>query len=61
MKTLSIFIILLYILGIIGEIKCIYKTINCNWKPIRKAEIIYTATACCGLNAITGYINIKNE
>ena len=58
---LSIFIILLYIVGIIGEIRCIYKALTCNWEPIGKAEIIYTASACCGLGAIVGYFNIKDN
>ena len=51
----------IFVLGIIGEIKCIYKACNCNWEPIGKAEVIYTASACCGLGAITGWININDK
>ena len=60
MKT-SIVVILIYILAIIGEIMCIYKAVTCNWEPIGKAEIIYTAAAFTGFGAIVGYINIEDK
>ena len=44
-----------------GEVKCIIKAINCNWKPVGKSEIIYTAAACTGLGAIVGWINIEDK
>ncbi len=53
--------ILLLILVVVGEIKCIVKAVNCNWEPIGKAEIIYTAGAFTGLGAIIGYINIEDK
>ena len=40
MKKIIYFLIIS--LGIAGEIRCIYKAINCNWDPIGKAEIFYT-------------------
>jgi len=46
---------------IVGEVKCIVKAFSCNWEPVGKAEIIYTASACCGLGAIVGYIDIKDK
>lgn len=46
---------------VLGEIKCIIKAINCNWEPIGKAEIIYTASAVTGLGCIVGYIDIKDK
>jgi len=58
MKTTSI---LLLILVVVGEIKCIVKAVNCNWEPIGKAEIIYTAGAFTGLGAIIGYIDIEDK
>lgn len=33
------------------------KAVTCNWKPIGKAEVIYTAAAC----TIVGYINIEDK
>ena len=46
---------------IIGEIRCIYKALTCNWEPIGKAEVLYTASALCGLGAIVGYIEIEDK
>jgi hypothetical protein len=64
MKT-AIFTIVLYVVIIatilVGEIKCIVKMINCNWEPIGKAEIIYTAGTFTGLGAIIGYIDIQDK
>lgn len=58
-------ILLLYLLIpvilIIGEIKCIYKAIQCDWKPIGKAEIIYTSAAFTGFGCIVGYFEIEDE
>ena len=49
------------IASIIGEVKCVVKAVNCNWEPIGKAEVIYTAAACSRLGAIVGYINIEDK
>ncbi len=46
---------------LVGEVKCIIKAWNCNWDPVGKAEVIYTAASCCGLGAIVGYINIEDK
>jgi hypothetical protein len=65
MKNGQMIVVVLYIalvLGaLIGEIKCIVKAFNCNWEPIGKAEIVYTASACCGLGTIVGWIDIKDK
>jgi hypothetical protein len=53
--------ILLLILVVVGEIKCIVKAVNCNWEPIGKAEVIYTVGAFTGLGAIIGYIDIEDK
>ena len=45
---------------LIGEVKCIVKAAKCDWKPIGKAEVIYTAAACTGLGSIVGWINIED-
>lgn len=44
-----------------GEILCIYKSFRCNWEPIGKAEIIYTACAFTPLGPIVGYFDIKDK
>jgi hypothetical protein len=46
---------------ITGEIKCIIKAVRCNWEPIGKAEVIYTAAAVTGLGSIVGYIDIQDK
>jgi hypothetical protein len=60
MKTVIITFVI-YILLIIGEVRCIYKAFTCNWEPIGKAEILYTAAACTGLGTIVGYFDIQDK
>ena len=53
--------ILIYILLITGQVKCIYKMVTCNWEPIGKAEVIYTVATFTGAGCIIGYINIQDK
>jgi hypothetical protein len=46
---------------LVGEVKCIIKAVQCNWEPIGKAEIFYTAASVTGLGAIVGYIDIQDK
>jgi hypothetical protein len=46
---------------LVGEIKCIVKMIDCNWEPIEKAEVIYTAATFTGVGCIVGYIDIQDK
>lgn len=57
----SILIFILMLLGIIGEIRCIYKAVTCNWEPVGKAEIIYTASALTGAGFVVGWITIEDK
>ena len=52
--------LLVYFL-LIEEIKCVVKAIQCNWEPIGKAEIVYTASAVCGIGVIVGWIDIEDK
>jgi hypothetical protein len=61
MKKLIIIQIVIVVLSLAGEIQCIYKAVKCNWEPIGKAEVIYTASACTGLGAIVGWFDIKDN
>ena len=45
---------------VVGEVKCIYKAIQCDWDPVGKAEIVYTGASICGLGAIVGYLDIED-
>jgi cytochrome b subunit of formate dehydrogenase len=53
--------LIIVVAALIGEGMCIYKAINCNWKPVGKAEIIYTVSSFSGFGCIVGYIDIEDE
>ena len=57
----SLFIILIFVLGLIGEVMCVIKAIKCNWEPVGKAEILYTGGVFTGLGAIVGWLDIKDN
>lgn len=57
----GIIIIAIYVLAIIGEIRCIVKMLNCNWEPIGKAEVMYTVGTFTGFGCIIGWINIEDK
>ena len=61
MKKLGCISILIGILLFVCEIRCIYKAVTCNWQPIGKAEIIYTAAAVTGFGGIVGYFDIEDK
>ena len=61
MKKLIFIYVLIVVLAIIGEIKCIVKAVNCNWEPIGKAEIVYTASAFTGIGVVVGWFNIVDK
>lgn len=56
MKT-SIFIILLWIAAIVGEVMCRVKFFKCDFKESYKAEIIYGVSMCTGIGAVVGYMD----
>jgi hypothetical protein len=57
----GIFYLALNVALLVGEIKCIIKMIDCNWEPIGKAEVIYTASTFTGVGCIVGYIDIQDK
>ncbi|KKN10321.1 hypothetical protein LCGC14_1037590 [marine sediment metagenome] len=61
MRILKYIQLLIIVLIIVGEIKCIYKAVNCNWDPIGKAEVIYTVAAFTGLGSIVGWFDIEDK
>ena len=61
MKKSLIILIVLIILAVVGEVKCIVKAVSCNWEPIGKAEAVYTVSALVGVGAIVGYIDIEDK
>lgn len=61
MSKTHIAALIVTILMIVGEIKCIYKAINCNWEPVGKAEVIYTVGALTGFGSIIAWIDIEDK
>jgi hypothetical protein len=61
MKKLVAVYVVVVILAVVGEIKCIIKAVCCNWEPIGKAEVVYTASALTGLGCIVGWIDIQDK
>lgn len=61
MKKLVLIYIIILIMLLVGEVRCIVKAVHCNWEPVGKAEIVYTLAACTGFGGIVGYINIEDE
>jgi hypothetical protein len=61
MKKLAIVYLVLVVLAVVGEVKCIIKAFQCNWEPIGKAEIIYTGSSLTGLGAVVGWIDVEDK
>ena len=64
MKTglaLLVLYVAIIIVALIGEVKCIYKMINCDWENIGKSEILYTVGAFTGTGAIIGWFDIEDK
>ena len=59
--TKFIICLLILLLGLIGEVRCFIKMVNCNWEPIGKAEIFYTAGFFTGTGVIIGWMDIKDN
>lgn len=57
----GLIVVALFIAGTVGWGKCVYKTCQCNWEPIGKAEIFYTIGSFTGTGAIIGYIDIEDK
>ncbi len=60
MKTGSIALLIIVVL-IVGEVKCIIKALQCNWEPIGKAEAVYTVASITGVGAIVGYFDVEDK
>jgi hypothetical protein len=61
MKKFAVVYVVLIVLAVVGEIKCIINAVKCNWEPIGKAEIIYTGSAVTGLGCIVGWVDIEDK
>ena len=56
MKKAILYLILIIIV-LVGEVKCIIKFFSCDFKESYKAEIIYGVSMATGLGAVVGYMD----
>lgn len=61
MKKLFLLWLIIVIITLVGEIKCIVKMCKCNWNPVGKVEVLYTVGTFTGTGSIIGYIDIKDN
>lgn len=61
MKALMLVYVAIAIALFVGEVKCIFKMIDCNFEPIGKAEIVYTVGTFTGAGCIIGYMDIEDK
>ncbi len=57
----TIFTLVFIAAFLFGEARCIYKSINCNWNPVGKAEVFYTIGSFTGAGGVIGYFNIEDR
>lgn len=59
MKKFSIFILVIYALGIIGWGQCVYKFASCDFETSKswKGEIVYGIGTFTGAGAVIGWFN----
>jgi hypothetical protein len=46
--------------GLAGWVQCLTKAISCDWDPVGKAEILYTAGVVTGAGTIIGWFDIED-
>lgn len=61
MRSTMLLMLAVWAVIIVGEVKCIYKAINCNWEPVGKAELVYTIGIFTPVGFIIGYIDIEDK
>lgn len=60
MRLSTIIGLIITLLIIIGEVKCIIKAVNCDWQEPYRAEVIYTVSAFTGFGGIIGWVDITD-
>lgn len=59
MLVVNVFIIL-FVLGIIGEVMCVYKFATSDFKPSYSREIIYGFGTVTGIGGIIGWFDFED-
>lgn len=60
-KTGIIIVLVVKLLLFVGWCRCAINMVSCDWEPVGKAEIIYTAGTFTGLGGIIGWIDIEDK
>ena len=60
MKKLIALQIIIGVFCVVGQVQCIIKMCSCDWSPIGKSEILYTAGTFTGFGVIIGYLDIED-
>lgn len=53
-------VVLVLVMGFIGEFRCIYKFFTSDFEPSYKREVIYGVSALVGVGSITGWVDIED-
>lgn len=53
--------ILIYIYCLVTWGVCVYKATQCNWEPIGKSEIVYTAGALTPACVVIAWLNVQDK
>lgn len=60
-NTLKISVYFILLIGLIGELQCLYKLINSDFEAPYKREIIYSVSFITGFGCIVGWLNIPDK
>lgn len=57
MKKFILIQIIIAVIVITGEVKCIVKFLSCDFQPSYKAEIVYGVGCVTGIGIVVGYMD----
>lgn len=57
----GVVLVALWLFLAIGWVKCVYNMVTCNWEPVGKAEIIYTAGTFTSFGGVIGWFDIEDK
>jgi len=60
MKAIIAVYVVLGIMGLVGEVLCFWKFVECDFEKPYKAEIIYGVSAFTGVGSVVGWFSIDD-
>lgn len=57
----SIIVMIIGVLLLIGEVRCIYQFVTSDFKAPYKREVLYGISAVTGIGSIVGWFNISDD